>query len=162
LSRLRLSFDSRLDETFLVSLIVNKVCMSLGMDDVSAFHVELSAVEGFTNAIRHAYHERAGNEVQVLIHCDEQRIDVEIHDCGDSMPSHYVEQLRLGSRVLGFDTTDLQSLPESGMGLELIHQVMDETEYTTAGGVNCLRLTKLRKLRRLAPTPWPGVEISST
>jgi serine/threonine-protein kinase RsbW len=143
LSWLRFSFESRLDEVFLVSLVVSQVCSHLGLDEVLAYQIELCVVEGVTNAIRHAYQGEAGSEVTVLIRFDERRIDLEILDRGRAMAPQYVERLRNGSQVLDFDPSDIAALPESGMGLQIIHEVMDQTAYSSEGGVNCLRLTKL-------------------
>jgi serine/threonine-protein kinase RsbW len=143
LSWLRFSFESSLDEIFLVSLVVNQVCSHMGLDEVLAYQIELCAVEAVTNAIRHAYRQHAGNEVTVLIRFDAARIDLEIRDRGQSMPPQYVERLRNGSKVLDFDPSDIAALPENGMGLQIIHEVMDETAYSSEGGGNCLRLTKL-------------------
>jgi serine/threonine-protein kinase RsbW len=145
LSWLRFSFESRLEEIFLVSLVVNRVCAHIGLDDVLAGKIELSAMEAVTNVIRHAYHHRAGNEVSVMMRFDDERIELEIADRGDPMAPQYVERLRKGSRVLDFDPSDLQSLPEGGMGLQIIHEVMDTAAYSSDGGMNRLKLTKLRR-----------------
>jgi len=146
LSWLRFSFNSSLDEIFLVSLVVNQICNHMTLDEVLAYQIELCAVEGVTNAIRHAYAEQSGNEVTVLIRFDEARIDLEIMDRGTAMPPSCVERLRNGHPVFDFDPRDMAALPECGMGLQIIHEAMDETNYTSAEGVNCLRLTK--RLRR--------------
>jgi serine/threonine-protein kinase RsbW len=143
LSWLRFSLESRLDEIYLVSLVVGQVCRHMGIDGVLAYQIELCAVEGVTNAIRHAYGLKAGNEVTVVIRFDETRIDLEIQDRGHSMEPQYVERLRNGSNVLDFDPSDIPALPESGMGLQIIHEVMDETAYTSEVGVNCLKLSKV-------------------
>lgn len=142
MSWIRFSFESSLDEIFLVSLVVNQVCNHIGLDEVSAYKVELCAVESVTNAIRHAYHHQVGNEVAVLIRFDQSRIELEIQDRGDPMPPQCVERLQNGSRVLDFDPFDIAALPEHGMGLQIIHEIMDETAYTSNAGVNCLRLIK--------------------
>ncbi len=143
MSWLRFSFASSLDEVFLVSLVVNQVCRHLGLEEVLAYQIELCAVEGVTNAIRHAYQGEAGNEVTVLIRFSDKRIDLEIRDRGNAMAPQYTERLRNGSPVLDFDPSDIASLPESGMGLQIIHEVMDETAYSSQDGMNCLRLSKL-------------------
>jgi len=145
LSWLRFSFESKLDEIFLVSLVVKQVCGSMGLDEVETYKIELCAVEGVTNAIRHAYHLQPAKEVTVLMRFDEERIELEIQDSGDPMPPQYVERLQNGCQVLDFNPADLKSLPESGMGLQLIHEIMDETAYVSEGGVNRLRLCKIRE-----------------
>ena len=146
MSWLRFSFESKLDEIFLVSLVLRQVCTHIGLDEILAYQVELCAIEAVTNSVRHALHEQPGNEVTVLIRFDDAKIDLQILDCGASMPPTYVERLKHGSQVLNFDPSDIQALPESGMGLQIIHDFMDEAVYTSNGGVNCLRLMKL--LRR--------------
>ena len=145
MSWLRFSFASSLDEIFLVSLVVNQLCSHMGLDEVLTYQIELCAVEAVTNAIRHAYQNEPGNEVTVLIRFDETRIDLEIRDRGGPMPSRCVERLRNGSKVLDFDPSDIAALPENGMGLQIMHEVMDETAYSSEDGGNCLRLTKLLK-----------------
>jgi serine/threonine-protein kinase RsbW len=150
MSWLRFSFASSLDEIFLVSLVLGQVCRHLGLDEALAYKIELCAVEGVTNSIRHAYQQRAGNEVTVLIRFDRARVDLEIQDRGSPMPPQFVERLRNGSRVLDFDPSDIAALPENGMGLQIIHEVMDETAYSTIEGINCLRLTKLLAPREAA------------
>jgi len=140
---LRLSFESRLDEIFLVSLVVNGVCQKKGLDEITAYQIELCAVEAVTNAIRHAYSLEAGKEVTVLFRFDRDRIDLEIQDHGNPMSMQTRERLMNGSRVLDFDPADIQSLPESGMGLQIIHEIMDEVAYTSDGTGNRLCLTKI-------------------
>ncbi len=111
MSWLRFSFESRLDEIFLVSLVINQVCNHIGLDEVLAYQIELCAVEGVTNAIRHAYQGEAGNEVTILIEFSDQRMDLEIRDCGNAMAPQYAERLRNGSNVLDFDPSEIAALP---------------------------------------------------
>lgn len=80
---------------------------------------------------------------------------LEILDCGDAMPPPFRERLRNGSRVLDFDPGDIQSLPESGMGLQIIHEIMDEVDYRSDAGVNRLSLMK-----SMAPAPEAHIPLS--
>jgi len=141
-SWLRFSFESRLDELFLVSMIIRQLCQHLRLNEVQAYQIELCTVEAVTNVIRHAYHEQPGNEVTVLVSFSDTRIDLEISDRGESMTPHFVEQLRSGSQILESDIGDLMAVPEGGLGLQIIRQLMDEKSYSTDGGVNHLKLTR--------------------
>ena len=143
MSWLRFSFESNLNEIFLVSLVVKQICTHIGINEVLSYQIELCAVEGVTNAIRHAYQQQHGNEVTVLIRFDKARIELDIVDHGSPMPPSCVERLQNGSRVFDFDPSDLSSLPESGMGLQIMREVMDETAYMSDGSANTLRLTKM-------------------
>jgi anti-sigma regulatory factor (Ser/Thr protein kinase) len=40
------------------------------------------------------------------------------------------------------DPFALDQLPKGGLGLEIMREVMDQVDYESGGGVNCLRMTK--------------------
>ena len=48
----------------------------------------------------------------------------------------------VGKPVLEFDPDDIDSLPEGGMGLFIIEQLMDENFYTVKGNKNIFTLVK--------------------
>lgn len=142
MSRLRLTINSDLRDVYLVGLTVNRICEHLHMDPVEASQVELCAVEAVTNSIRHAYRNEPDNEVSVTLAVRNNRLEVEVADTGLAMLAAQVERLSRGSNVLDFDPQDRASLPEGGMGLQIMHEVMDEVSYATEGRVNRLRLTR--------------------
>ncbi len=142
MSRFRLSFDSSLSNLFAVSALVRSVCDSLGMPVADTSSVDVCAVEAVTNAIKHAYLCAPGNEVCVEIRSTPERLDLYVSDQGRSMPAEQAIKLRRGSRVLEFDPTVRGTLPEGGMGLQIIHELMDEASYSSEGGTNVLRLTR--------------------
>jgi serine/threonine-protein kinase RsbW len=143
LSRLRLTINSDLRDVVLIGLAVNKICEHLQMDEVEAYRVELCAVEAATNAIRHAYSNQPGNEVSITLAVHGKRLEVEVADNGLAMLAAQVARLSHGSEVLDFDPADRSSLPEGGMGLQIMREVMDEISYQTDGEVNRLRLTRV-------------------
>jgi anti-sigma regulatory factor (Ser/Thr protein kinase) len=78
-----------------------------------------------------------------MLRFDERQFEMEILDRGHAMAPQYADRLLNGCNVLEFDPSDIAALPESGMGLQILHEVMDAAVYSSEGGVNCLRLTKL-------------------
>jgi serine/threonine-protein kinase RsbW len=142
MSRFRLTIDSTLTQLFVISLVVRGVCFRLGMNAADTSSVDVSTMEAVTNAIKHAYIGAAGHEVSVEFSYTKKRVDLYVRDWGKSMPEEQAAKLRDGSRVLEFDPVDLPAVPEGGMGLQIIHQLMDEVAYSAEGGSNCLRLTK--------------------
>jgi serine/threonine-protein kinase RsbW len=134
--------ETNLSDVFLISLVVRGVCDSLGMNAAEISSVDVSAVEAVTNVIKHAYLGRQGHEVSLEVSSDAERLDLYVRDQGQSMPEEEVTKLCHGSNVLKFDTEDLSLVPEGGMGLQIIYQLMDEAAYSTEAGSNCLRLTK--------------------
>ncbi len=142
MGRFRFTIESNLSDVFLVSVVIRGVCDHLGLNPAEASLVDLSAVEAVTNVIKHAYLGTPGHEVAVEVLAAGERLDLFVRDRGQSMPEEQVAKLRDGSNVLEFDPLDLELVPEGGMGLQIIHQLMDETAYITEAGINCLRLTK--------------------
>jgi serine/threonine-protein kinase RsbW len=143
LSRIRLTIDSALSELFVISVLIRGVGDHFAMDEAQTSSLELCAVEAVTNAIKHAYLTLPGNEVTVEVSITQGRVELRVSDRGISMPEAQVLKLSAGSRVFEFDPRCLESVPEGGMGLEIIRRQMDEISYSTVDGGNCLTITKL-------------------
>ena len=146
LNQLRLTIDSDLKDVFLVGLTVNKICEHMQMGTIESSEVELCAVEGVTNAILHAYRKHTGNEVSVTLLIRHNRLEIEISDKGEAMTPAQQSRLNWGSDALDFDPNERAALPEGGMGLQIMHEFMDEVSYRSEGEVNSLKLIRL--LRR--------------
>jgi serine/threonine-protein kinase RsbW len=143
MSRLRLVIDSNLKDVVYVGLVVNKICEHLRMDPVSAGQIELCAVEAVTNAIRHAYGNQEGHDVTISLSIENDRLGIEIADTGTAMPASAQEQLRQGSDVLDFDPENHADLPEGGMGLQIMREVMDQVTYKKEEHGNTVQLIRL-------------------
>jgi serine/threonine-protein kinase RsbW len=84
--------------------------------------------EAFNNIVLHSYEGREDGPVEMKIHTSENRISVELRDWGTSFDPTAVPK------------PDLDSLPESGMGMFIMKQLM-EIRYR-AGRPNVLILSK--------------------
>ncbi|MBI3796192.1 MAG: ATP-binding protein, partial [Deltaproteobacteria bacterium] len=127
--------NSSLQHVALVGVAVKALCTSLSLPQVDAYQLELCAVEAVTNAIKHAYDSKPGFSVQVSFAIYPDKLVLTVCDEGRKMP-----QLVIPS--LDFDPTNLESLPESGMGLFLIQRIMDEVTYASHHGKNALTMIK--------------------
>jgi len=141
-SSFRFTIDSDLTDLFLVFIIIRGVCDHLGMAATEASSIGVCTVEAAANAIKHAYRGVRGHDVWLHVSFTPERLDLEVRDQGITMPEKQVNLLSSGSHVFEFDPTNLEGIPEGGMGLEIIRQTMDEASYSTRDGTNCLRLTK--------------------
>lgn len=155
-SRIRLTINSDLKDVVFVGLMVNRICEHLRMDPVEAFKVELCAVEAVTNAIRHAYRNEPGHEVSVSLDIGDKRLELEVADTGAAMLPEAQDRLIHGSKVFDFDPDNETSLPEGGMGLQIMHDVMDKVSYKSEGDVNSLQLIRLLRGVRGRGTAEPG------
>lgn len=134
-SSIRLTIDSNLNNVFLVGLTVEAICSYAPFKAVTAYQVGTSVVEAVNNAIKHAYGNQPGHQVEVDILLNPEGVRFEISDTGRPMRLQ-------GSHKLEYDPEDLENLPEGGMGLFIINQVMDHVEYKSFGDRNLLTMGK--------------------
>ena len=94
-------------------------------------HSVISAVgEAFNNIAVHGYRDTAPGVVEIDVAVDRRgRLAVEMRDYGRSFDPRNVTP------------PDLDALPESGMGLYIMNEVMDEVDYRP-GRPNVLKLVK--------------------
>ncbi len=136
---IRLEIDSDLDKVALVARAVRALCADiLGSDDADA--VELSLVEAINNVIEHGYQGEGGRDVQVLVGLSADEVVIEVIDHAAPMQPELLDQATQDR--FAFDESNLEGLPEGGMGLALIRMNMDAVEYRSAGGENHLWMVK--------------------
>ena len=98
--------------------------------------VKLAVDEAVANVIKHAYKSEPDHELQIAVIVEEERLVVCIRDTGEP-----------------FDRTKyhVPNLPDlvkhrrrGGLGVLLMHRLMDEVVYSSEDGVNEVRLIKHR------------------
>lgn len=133
--KITLSIDSELDHIGLIGLAVNKICRSIPLTEVDSYQVELCVVEAVTNCVEHAYQGKSGNTVHVDIDIGKNRVGFTIRDAGITMKKPPIPSLN-------YDPSNLDELPEGGMGLFIIHAVMDDISYRHSDGENHMHFSK--------------------
>ena len=101
----------------------------LDQDDVGA--LELAVNEAASNIMKHAYHGRADQRIQLEAETFPGRVSIRLHHLGDSFDPAAIRPPALdGSR-------------ESGFGIYLMDECVDEVRYSRDDrGRNCISLTK--------------------
>jgi serine/threonine-protein kinase RsbW len=133
---IRLVIDSRIENIPLVGMAVNRMCSVAELSEIESYQIELCLIEAVTNAVVHAYHRQGGHDVEVDVAFESDRVTIRVSDYGDPMPALRVPRL-------DFDPDDRENLPEGGMGLYIIDNVMTECSYQSVDGRNTLELIKL-------------------
>ena len=102
----------------------------LDQDDVA--ELELAVNEAASNIMKHAYHGRADQRIQLEADAFPGRVSIRLHHLGDSFDPAAVSPPALdGSR-------------ESGFGIYLITKSVDEVRYSRdERGRNCITLVKV-------------------
>jgi serine/threonine-protein kinase RsbW len=113
-------------------LVPKEVCPT--KDEIDFTHQVISAFgEAFNNAVLHGYGDTdQPGWVEIHVFVEAERLVIKVHDQGQSFDPDSVP------------LPDLEGLPESGMGLFIMRQFMDEVLYH-AGETNVLTLVKYYK-----------------
>ncbi len=96
---------------------------------------EICLVETLNNIIKHAYQEDHSSFIDISVRKNSDYLELLMVDEGKPRESLVVHDL-------DFDPNDIQNLPESGMGLFIIKQLMDEMNYYSVNGKNYFTLKK--------------------
>jgi serine/threonine-protein kinase RsbW len=140
---MRLQIDSDFDKVALLARAVRALCAEL-LDEEAADAVEISLVEAVNNVIEHGYEGEPGRDVGVEVSIQSDRIVIDVVDQAAPMKSDVLDH---AAAEIVFDETNIDSLPEGGMGLALIRMNMDEVEYHSGPGENRLRMVKRMGIR---------------
>lgn len=135
LKTINLLIDSKYHNISAASLAIRGLSEHLSLSEIDTYYLELCVMEAINNAIQHAYANEEGHAVTVVISYGPGEIIVKISDTGKKMDIY-------APKVPDFDPDDIKSVPHHGMGLYIIHSVMDEITYETSGTINTLTMRK--------------------
>jgi serine/threonine-protein kinase RsbW len=97
--------------------------------------MEMCLVEALNNIVEHAYNSESNNPINIYITIDSDFLTITLVDEG-------ISRTNFEKPTLEFDPNDIKSLPEGGMGLYIIDQLMDVTEYLNKNDHNIFKMTK--------------------
>jgi serine/threonine-protein kinase RsbW len=97
--------------------------------------VEICLTEALNNVIKHSYGGDNSRIIGINIKKDSKFLEIEIVDVGFPRKNLIIKDL-------DYDPSDIENLPEDGMGLFIIKQLMDELSYNSIEGKNSFVLKK--------------------
>jgi serine/threonine-protein kinase RsbW len=133
--QMKIIIDSNLEDVAVVGAATKKLCASLDVTEVVCRDIELSVCEAVNNAVLHAYGNERGHKVEVSYTVTSDRLTIEVCDHGKQMSDRVFP-------VSGCTADSRQSLPETGMGLFIIREIMDKVVYSTRKNGNILTMTR--------------------
>ncbi len=128
-----LTIAARLDQIERVCSLVACAARSAGFDRKTSYACELAVAEACENIIKHGYAGSEGQKISVIARAKPGELTVELED---SAPP-----FNPASRPQPADWS-AEDPPVGGLGLLIIHRVMDEIEYHRQAGSNRLRMLK--------------------
>lgn len=98
--------------------------------------IRLSVDEAITNIIRHAYQGDSSNSIDIEVSLDEEQICIHLQDTGKTFRMKKFTEPNIQRKI--------KERKRGGMGLYLIHSLMDEVSYNRNNGINEMVMCKYR------------------
>lgn len=117
-----------------VVVFLEKGCADLHVPLAAQRALELSADEAVTNVISYAYPEGAAGMVRLILERNGNEVSLIIEDQGRPFDEAKVAEPDLDAPLLDRKI--------GGLGVFLMHKMMDRVERTRAGDLNRLKMTK--------------------
>ena len=131
----KFTINSQFKNVSSVCFITKTFCEENLVSEDKIREIELSLAEALNNIIRHSYKCDENNKIDIKMDCNEDHFSIKLTDYGESRKN-------LSKPVLEFDPNDIDGLPEGGMGLFIIEQLMDDNHYFVDGDKNTFTLVK--------------------
>lgn len=119
--------------------LVRSIRQRIGVSEGSILvdRVGAALAEAANNVVLHAARAGAPQDIGIALRIDANRLVLTITDRGRPAPEGLFDAV---PRMLDFDPSDLENVPERGMGLVIIANTVDALHYDRVGGENRLRL----------------------
>lgn len=135
---IKINIESRLINLPLLRKTVRGICSCVIEDEKIFQDIDLCLNEALSNVINYAYQNEPGHEIEIVVNLYPKEFVFQIIDKGkqgDSEPT--IPEINQNPQV-----DDIESISESGRGLFLINQLMDEVTYKSEKGKNILIMRK--------------------
>ena len=107
-----------------------------GFTETDIHDVRLAVDEAVTNIIKHAYNFDDSKEIEVEMEFNEEELHVSLSDTGKNFELKSLKQPDIREYA--------KQKKRGGMGLYLIHTLMDEVKYQRKNGRNEIKMFKQR------------------
>ncbi len=135
MEKLEFEIESKYENVAFACDRAKEFCMDAGLSENESINVEICLDEALNNVIKHSYKAEPGNKIILKFIRDKEKIAIDIIDFGLSRTGKPKPEL-------DFDPDDIDNLPEGGMGLFIIEQLMDGTNYRVEKERNIFSLIK--------------------
>ncbi|MFO7914092.1 MAG: anti-sigma factor antagonist [Candidatus Krumholzibacteriales bacterium] len=112
---------------------ISDICSRIGFSQRETNNTKLAVDEACTNIIKHAYEGESG-DIEVRVYAEPGKIDISLHDSGQSFEWSDVEDPDLDEYV--------KMGKKGGLGIYLMNQLMDDLDYTASPSGNSLYMSK--------------------
>ena len=147
---LEISLVNDLRELARVAALIDEFCEARNLGPQIGYAVNLSVDEILTNTISYGYDDEEPHKIEIVVSMEGDDIVVVIVDDSNAFDFSQTPDADIESSV--------EERAIGGLGLFLVHQMMDGVEYRRMGGCNVVTLTKKNgRQQRRAGTPETAV-----
>ena len=140
MQKITLTIPAKADHIILLSNSINSLLTLSQLTTKEQQQIHLSLIEAINNIIRYAFPiPSVDAQIRLDILFDETQLSFRFNDNGNA-PKNTLWQQPKQNNLNAIE--DIDALPESGWGLSIIHQTMDEISYVRKNNQNYLHLTK--------------------
>ncbi|WKZ70229.1 MAG: ATP-binding protein [Melioribacteraceae bacterium] len=129
------SIASNYTEVTPVCKEIRSFCLDENIKPSDCSEIEICLIEALNNIVKHAYKEDFTKSIQIKVDINNNEIMIQLFDSG-------ISRKEFKKPTLEYDPEDIENLPEGGMGLYIIDQLMDEISYKVLDGVNIFSMKK--------------------
>lgn len=133
----RRRFRARFEQLEQVRQFVGRSAQAAGFSDKAVYSVQLAADEAASNIIEHAYEGKPNATFELSCEFRESRLVMTFRDQGKSFDFDRVDVPDLRA--------DLSERKIGGLGIYLMHKLMDQVDYKVTSSGNILTLTKQKE-----------------
>ena len=142
---LEISLVNDLKEIARVAEQIDEFCVSRAIASEAAYAVNLALDEILTNTISYGYDDDEPHQIQISVRPEAEALVIVIVDDSAAFDLSNAPTPDIGA--------SLEERPLGGLGLFLVHQMMDSVEYRREEGRN---IVTLKKNRTAEPRPDEG------
>ena len=130
-------YSAKFDNLDQIREYVGSLARAAGFSERSVYSVQLAADEAASNIIEHAYEGRADRSFMLRCAYSDERLMMTFLDRGKSFDFPKVATPDI--------TAELSERKIGGLGIFLMHKLMDEVDYRVTGSGNYLTLIKRKE-----------------
>jgi serine/threonine-protein kinase RsbW len=130
----RFTFPARFEYLDEIRGHVAREARTAGFADKAVYAIQLAADEAASNIIEHAYAGRTDGSLEMTCEFEQDRLVITFFDRGKSFDISKVKKPDLKA--------DLSERKIGGLGIYLMHKLMDEVRYSSTRSGNILTLIK--------------------
>jgi serine/threonine-protein kinase RsbW len=140
MNKVILTIGNELGHARLAALCAKEIASNV-FDEIQQIAIETAVVEAVNNCIEHACAGYEDCEITATFQLMPDKLTIELIDNGIPFNPVHLEQL---VAEFDYDSSDIDQLPEGGIGLKIIKNCMDNVYYQRTATHNYWLLTKYR------------------